>query len=318
MTPPLHSIISRLHLKQLRLLIALGDQGSLLKAAQQVALTQPGASKALQEIETTFGTPLFNRTNRGLEPTEVGDCVIRYARLIHTDLAHLREEIVGILRGHGGRVAVGVIMGAVPLLTDAISTLVDRHPEMSVEIVEDTSEALLAQIDAGRLDLAICRTTISRTPQLYDSVKLQDETLAVVANVRHPLKGARKLTLRALAEYRWVVYRANMPMRLLLEREFHEADIRFPPHLLETTSAFATLALLQSNPSFVALVSIDVAQFFARHGITRILPLRLGSRSEPYELVTRKGAPISPGARLMIDELRDKLGVDAPAPAADH
>ena len=318
MTPPLHSIISRLHLKQLRLLIALGDQGSLLKAAQQVALTQPGASKALQEIETTFGTPLFNRTNRGLEPTEVGDCVIRYARLIHTDLAHLREEIVGILRGHGGRVAVGVIMGAVPLLTDAISTLVDRHPEMSVEIVEDTSEALLAQIDAGRLDLAICRTTISRTPQLYDSVKLQDETLAVVANVRHPLKGARKLTLRELAEYRWVVYRANMPMRLLLEREFHEADIRFPPHLLETTSAFATLALLQSNPSFVALVSIDVAQFFARHGITRILPLRLGSRSEPYELVTRKGAPISPGARLMIDELRDKLGVDAPAPASDH
>src|SRR6187399_27430 len=53
MTPPLHSIISRLHLKQLRLLVALGEHGSLLKAAQQVALTQPGASKALQEIETT-------------------------------------------------------------------------------------------------------------------------------------------------------------------------------------------------------------------------------------------------------------------------
>ncbi|MCA3932378.1 LysR family transcriptional regulator [Burkholderia sp.] len=311
MTPPLHSIISRLHLKQLRLLIALADQGSLLKAAQQVALTQPGASKALQEIETTFGTPLFNRTNRGLEPTEVGDCVIRYARLIHTDLAHLREEIVGILRGHGGRVSVGVIMGAVPRLTDAISTLVARHPEMSVEIVEDTSEALLSEVDAGRLDLAICRTTISSTPQLYDSVKLQDETLAVVANVRHPLKGAKKLALRDLAEYRWVVYRANMPMRVLLEREFLEADIRFPPHLLETTSAFATLALLQGNPSFVALVSIDVAEFFARHDMTRILPLRIGSRSEPYELVTRKGAPISPGARLLIDELHVD-GSDAP------
>ena len=68
MTPPLSSIISRLHLKQLRLLVALGEHGSLLKASRQVALTQPGASKALQEIETTFGTPLFVRTNRGLEP----------------------------------------------------------------------------------------------------------------------------------------------------------------------------------------------------------------------------------------------------------
>lgn len=308
MTPSLNSIISRLHLKQLRLLIALGDHGSLLKAAQQVALTQPGVSKALQEIETTFGTPLFNRTNRGLEPNEAGHCVIRYARLIHADLSHLREEIEGITRGRGGRVAVGVIMGALPLLTDAITMLIAQHPEMSVEVVEDTSAALLSQIDAGRLDLAICRTTISQTPQLYDCVNLQDETLAVIANVRHPLRRAKKLTLQALAEYRWVVYRANMPMRLLLEREFRDAEIRFPMHLLETTSAFATLALLQGNPSFVALVSVDVAQFFARHEMTCILPLHLASRSEPYELVTRKGAPLSPGARLLIGELNAKHG----------
>ncbi|TPL09023.1 IS6 family transposase [Mesorhizobium sp. B2-3-6] len=42
MAPPLHSIVSRIHLKQLRLLLALGEHGSLLKASQQVALTQPG------------------------------------------------------------------------------------------------------------------------------------------------------------------------------------------------------------------------------------------------------------------------------------
>ncbi|HWK63607.1 MAG TPA: LysR family transcriptional regulator [Rhizobiaceae bacterium] len=303
MTPPLHSIISRLHLKQLRLLVALGEHGSLLKASQQVALTQPGASKALQEIETTFGTPLFVRTNRGLEPNAVGHCVIRYARLIQTDLAHLRDEIVGIMRGQGGRVAAGVIMGAVPLLTDAISALVARQADLSVEIVEDTSAALLAQLDAGRLDLAICRTTISQAPEVYDSVKLQDETLAVIANVGHPLRHAKKLTLQELAPYRWVVYRANMPMRLLLEREYRDCGIRFPQHLLETTSAFATLALLQANPSFVALVSIEVAQFFAHRQMTRILPLVLASRSEPYELVTRKGARVPPAAKLLIDEL---------------
>ena len=303
MTPPLHSIISRLHLKQLRLLVALGEHGSLLKAAQQVALTQPGASKALQEIETTFGTPLFVRTNRGLEPNAVGHCVIRYAHLILTDLAHLREELVGILRGQGGRVAAGVIMGAVPLLTEAISALVARQADLSVEIVEDTSAALLAQLDAGRLDLAICRTTISQAPQVYDSVKLQDETLAVIANVGHPRRRAKKLTLQELAPYRWVVYRANMPMRLLLEGEFRDCGIRFPQHLLETTSAFATLALLQANPSFVAVVSIEVAQFFARQQMSCILPLALASRSEPYELVTRKGAPVSPAGKLLIDEL---------------
>jgi DNA-binding transcriptional LysR family regulator len=208
-------------------------------------------------------------------------------------------------------VAVGVIMGAVPLLTDAITSLIARNPEISVEIVEDTSATLLSQIDEGRLDLAICRTTISQTPQHYETTRLQEETLAVVANVQHPLRRAKKVRLQDVAEYRWVVYRANMPMRLLLEREFREADIRFPMHLLETTSAFATLALLQSNPSFVALVSIDVAQFFASHEMTCILPLYLASRSEPYELVTRKGAQLSPGARQLIEELNAQHGGEA-------
>jgi DNA-binding transcriptional LysR family regulator len=289
--------------KQLRLLIALADRGSLLGAARQVSLTQPGASKALQEIETTFGTPLFHRTNRGLEPNEIGHCVIRYARLIYTDLAHLREEIVGILRGDGGRVSVGVIMGAVPRVVEAVSAVIAQHPEMSVEIVEDTSAALLSLIDAGRLDLCVCRTTVSKTPALYDSVTLQEETLAVIANVEHPLAGTEHLTLGDVAGHRWVVYRANMPMRMLLEREFLEAGIRFPTNLLETTSAFATLSLLQSNPSFVALVSIDVARFFEAHGITCILPVSLASRSEPYELVTRAGWPVTPGARLLIEKL---------------
>jgi DNA-binding transcriptional LysR family regulator len=305
MTPTLNAILSRLHLKQLRLLIALADEGTLLSAARQVALTQPGASKALHEIETTFGAQLFVRTNRGLEPNAIGHCVIRYARLIHTDLAHMREEIVGITRGHGGRVSVGVIMGAVPRLTDAITAVIARHPEMSVEIVEDTSPSLLSQIDAGRLDLAVCRTSVSQTPELYDSVNVQDETLAVVANPGHPLAHAARVTLQDLAESRWVVYRANMPMRLLLEREFLASGLRFPLYLLETTSAFATLSLLQKNPSFVALVSIDVARFGAEHGVTCMLPLQLASRSEPYELVTRRGAPLSPGAKMVMEALVD-------------
>ena len=305
MIPSLSSITSRLHLKQLRLLIALADHGSLLKAAEQVALTQPGASKALQEIETTLGAHLFVRTNRGLEATDLGHCVIRYARLIQTDLAHLREDMIGILQGHGGRLALGVIMGAVPLLTDALTRLLEKRPALSVEIVEDTSARLLRLLDQGRLDMAICRTSISQQPHLYDSVNIHNEKLAVVANIHHPLAQQERLQLADLADSRWVVYSANMPMRLLLEREFHEADLRFPLHLLETTSAFTTLSLLQRNPSFVALMSVDVAQFCTRFGMTTILPLTLQSRSEPYQLVTRHGSMRSSVAQLFIDEFTE-------------
>lgn len=308
MLPSLSLMLSRLRLKQLRLVVALGEHGSLLKAAEHVGLTQPGASKALQEIESALGATLFVRTNRGLEPNDVGHCVIRYARLIQTDVAHLREEIIGILQGHGGRLSVGVIMGAVPIVTEALSRLLEKRPALSVEIVEDTSAHLLHQLDDGRLDLAICRTSISQRPDLYDSIDVHDEKLAVVANINHPLAKAKQLQLADLAGFRWVVYSANMPMRLLLEREFNEAGLRFPVYLLETTSAFTTLSLLQQNPSLVALLSTDVAQFCSRFGMTTILPMHLRSRSEPYQLVTRRGSIQSPVARLFIQEFTSTPG----------
>jgi DNA-binding transcriptional LysR family regulator len=288
MLSPMNTVVSRLRFRHLRLLVALEEHGSLLRAAEQVALTQPGASKALHEIETMFGVPLFARTNRGLEPTEAGHCVIRYARLMQSDLSHLHEEMTAVTSGQGGRLSVGVIMGAVPFLTEALSRVLAKQPSLSVEIVEDTSARLLSLVDDGRLDLAICRTTVSSRAEHYASTVVREETLAVVAHRDHPLAAAVQVTLPDLADFRWVVYTANMPMRLLLEREFGQAGLRFPRELLETTSAFTTLSLLQSNPSFIALVSIDVARFCEKFGLTRILPLTLGSKSEPYELVTLK------------------------------
>ncbi|WP_462383096.1 LysR family transcriptional regulator [Pseudomonas sp. Marseille-QA0892] len=303
MLPSVASIFSRLRLKHLRLLIALGEQGSLIKAAEHVAISQPGATKALQEIESTFGATLFKRTNRGLEPNDLGYCAIRYAKLIRTDLAHLRDEMIGILQGEGGRLAVGTIMGAVPFLSDALSRLLAQQPALSIEIVEDTSVRLLKLLDQGRLDVAVCRTSISRRPDLYCTQPIREETLAVIANREHPLAGRTSLALNDLADSRWVVYSANMPMRVTLEREFHDAGLPFPIHLLETTSAFTTFALLQENPSFVALVSLDVARFCSRFGITTILPLCLRNPSEPYELITRHGVSRTPAAQLLIDEL---------------
>ena len=304
MIPSLNTIIGRLHAKQLRLLVALAEHGSLLNAAREVSISQPGASKALREIESTFGLELFTRTNRGLEPNAAGQCVVRYAKLFQSDIAHLREELVGVLSGCGGRVSVGSIMGAVPLLTEAVTSLLAVQPDMSVEIIEDTSAMLLSLLDEGRIDLALCRTSVSRSPELYASLGVQKETLSIIASVHHPLAKAKRLKLADLAEVRWVVYRANMPIRRLLEREFQDAGLRVPVHVVETTSAFATISLLQKNPGFVTMLPAAVANFFMAQGWACKLALPVKSPSEPYELVTRQGASITPGAHLLMAELK--------------
>jgi DNA-binding transcriptional LysR family regulator len=313
MIASLPALVSRLRLKQLRLLIALDEQGSLHKAAEQVAITQPGATKALNEIEAAFGARLFERTSQGLEPNDLGRCAIRYARLIHTDLAHLREEMIGILQGQGGRLSVGAVMGAVPLLVRSLERLREAQPELSVEVVEDTSARLLGLIDQGRLDLAVCRTSVSQRPDAYDCLALYQERLRVVANPAHPLVGATVLELEQLAAYPWVVFPANMPMRLVLEREFSQAGLEFPRYPVETASTLTTLILLRQNPRLVALMPVEVSDAAIQLGTLATLPLQLRSRSEPFSVVARHGAQLSAPARLLWKELQDE-GAPASAP----
>jgi DNA-binding transcriptional LysR family regulator len=306
MIAALPSIVSRLRLKQLRLLIALDEQGSLHRAAEQVFISQPGATKSLHEIENTFGAELFTRNSQGLVPNDLGRCVIRYARLIHSDLAHLREEMVGIMQGHGGRLSVGTIMGAVPTLMRALGRLRRKQPELSVEIVEDTSARLLGLIDQGRLDLAICRSSVSQRPDAYDCLTLHPEQLAIVAHPDHPAAGAEELELGDLSHHRWVVYPANMPMRVLLEREFSQCGLEFPRYPVETASTFTMLSLLQEDPELVAVMPLDVARFSERFGMIRRLPMQLQSRSEPYGVIMRHGSTPSAAARLLLDELQSE------------
>lgn len=299
---------SRLRLRQLRLLISLEDLGSIHKAAEAMSITQPGATKALNEIESTLGAVLFERTSKGLEANDLGRCVVRYARLINTDLAHLREEMMGILQGHGGRISVGTIMGAVPMLVEGLAELRAEQPDLSVTVIEDTSDRLLSLLDEGRLDVVICRTSVSRRPDSYESRVRHQEQLVLIANPGHSLADSQCLDLVQLVGFRWIVFPVNMPMRLTLEREFREAGLGFPQYPIETSSTFTTLAMLRQDPQLLAVMPFDVVRLDIECGTLIKLPLQIKSRSEPYEIVTRRGVDLSNAARSLIDFLvEDKL-----------
>jgi DNA-binding transcriptional LysR family regulator len=302
MLPSLNSIATRLRLKHFRLLVAIDDYGSLLKAASVVAMSQPGATKALREIEDALGQQLFTRTSRGLEANELGRCVIRHARFIQNDIAHLREEMAGIQQGHGGRLVVGAIMGAVPMVSEKLSALLASKPAMSVEIVEGTSISLLKLLDDGRIDAALCRISVSHQWDMYDAVKVRDESLVVVASSRHPAAGVARPQLADLAEYPWIACAANMPMRRYLEREFAESGLQFPVNLVETTSAFAAVTMMQQNPALVALLPSDVAEFWVESRLLTTLNVELQAKSEPYHLVTCRNRALTPITQSFVEQ----------------
>ncbi|BAQ44786.1 MULTISPECIES: LysR family transcriptional regulator [Methylobacterium] len=303
MSEPVTRGLGRLTMRQMLLLATIDDSASLKGAATRIGMSQPRATKSLQEIEDMVEQQLFTRTNRGLTPTIAGACAIRHAKVMLSQIGSLEEELRHIAEGAWAKLRIGTIMGATPIVTEAIGTFSERFPNVSLEILEDTSVELLRLLDRGDLDLMIGRSSVSGRPELYDTVAFHDELLTVVANPAHPLVERKRVTLAELSQSRWIVYTAMMPMRISLEQEYREAGLAFPRTLVETRSAFATMSLLHSSPNYIALLSSDVAAFFVDLGAARTLNFRLRSKSQAYEVITRRKTPLPPAAAEFIRAL---------------
>jgi DNA-binding transcriptional LysR family regulator len=300
-------LMSRMRMKQLQLLIALDDHKSLHKASGVMSMTQSAASKALAELESMLQAPLFERAKSGLIPNPFGRCVIRYARVLAADLAALCEEVAQIRTGTGGRLAIGAIMGSVPdFIAPTVSEMHARHPGLAIEIVEDTSARMLTLLDEGRVDLMIGRSSVSDQPSKYHYQPLADEPLSVVVGHAHPPMPEGELSFGDLDGHRWVTYPGTMPMHELLERELDLAGLPMPANRITTASPFVTVALLAESADLVSILPARVADVFAAHGMVRIVPVALRSKSRTFGIVTRKGGVLSPSARQFVQLLRER------------
>lgn len=305
MPPTLETLMSRLRLRQLRLLMALDECGSIHKAAEQVAISQPGATRALNEIESTLGAPLFLRSARGLEANDLGRCVVRYARLIQTDVAHLREEMIGIQQGFGGHLAVGGTMGAIAAIVEAIVKVRAEQPSLSLQVIEDTSEGLLRLLDEGRIDVALCRSNFGRRPGDYHCHGHFPEPLWVVANPAHPLVKVEAPDFIALARQAWIVYPVSMPR--MLEQEFVAAGLSQPVQSIEISSTYAILAMLERDDGVLALLPERIAREQVARGHVARVNYLFRTRNPAFELLWRRDRELSPAARRFI-ECYDSVG----------
>ena len=105
---------NRLKLRQLNLLAAIGELGSLHKAADKIGVSQPAATRLLHELEALFCVPLFERTNRGLLPTETGRLLVRHASVLVAGIDTVYEATRSVRLGTAGSLRVGIATGVRP------------------------------------------------------------------------------------------------------------------------------------------------------------------------------------------------------------
>jgi DNA-binding transcriptional LysR family regulator len=297
-------LIGRLRFRHLALLVALDDHRSLRRAAEAVHLAQPSATKLIHDLEKVFGFLIFTRLPRGMEPTEVGIEVCAFARRMLADISRFSLELENKRKGGVGQLVIGAIMGAAPdVVARAMSDIKHRRPLLAIKLLGETSDEILALLVSRRIDLAVGRFSNPLQHNAIDYEDLGNELLCIVGRKGHPLSRSRKLTLSGLEHSAWILQPLSSPARQIIEQEFGQAGMMTPENVIECSSVFATLQLLQKSDA-VALLPESVVRDHLQAGLLVQLPLDVGKRLPGFGILTRRGEALSAAATEFVGYLR--------------
>lgn len=309
-------IRANLKLRHLQLLVAMDDLGSVNKVAAYLNVTQPAVSKTLAQIEESLEFPLFERSPRGMEPTEHGACLIRHAREIIERLATARDDLRDISEGRLTRVSMGVLPAtACVLVPRFVARLEAQSTDVAVNVREGTMSTLLPALRAGDVDLVVGVLPDRRLPVEFDSEQLYEDPMAVVVRRGHPLTTVARLEWPMLSGYPMVMPPPSASTRARLDAFMEDHDVLVPRRHVESVSTLTNVGVLQLTDS-VGFLSRDLARHFAAQGALQVLPLELPDltiRVGLVWMVDRRMGTAQQAVRTLLRETAEQL----PRVAAD-
>ena len=303
-TNPNWFLKARLKTRQLLLLIALDDYRNIHRAADELHMTQPAASKQIKDLEEMLDVKLFERLPRGMEPTIYGETMIRHARMALTSLALAHDDIVTLKAGLTGQVEVGVIMTpAMALLPRAIARVKESAPLLRIGVQLETSNLLLDKLQHGTLDFMIGRIfdTGDTSGLIYE--ELTEEPACAVVRPGHPLLERKELKLADIAPLPWIVPPHGSILRYRFDMMFRRAGLEPPANVVDTTAMLVITALLQQTDS-LHVMPMEVAQYYASLNVMRILPIELPCKMDAFGIIRHQDHLLSPGADLLLRAVR--------------
>nr|WP_314541205.1 LysR family transcriptional regulator [uncultured Massilia sp.] len=299
-TNPNWFLKARLKTRQLLLLIALDDYRNIHRAADELHMTQPAASKQIKDLEEMLDVKLFERLPRGMEPTVYGETMIRHARMALTSLALAHDDIVTLKSGLTGQVEVGVIMTpAMALLPRAIARVKEAAPLLRIGVQLETSNVLLDKLQHGTLDFMIGRIFETSDTSGLTYEELTEEPACAVVRPGHPLLERRQLGLGDIAPLPWILPPHGSILRYRFDMMFRRAGLAPPANVVDTTAMLMITALLQQTDS-LHVMPLEVAQYYASLNVMRILPIELPCKMDAFGIIRQQDHLLSPGADMLL------------------
>ena len=186
-----------MNLRDLKYIIAVADTRHFGKAAQRCFVSQPTLSGQIRKLEDELGVTIFERTNRSVTVTAVGEEILRHARQMMEQADAIRSLSAAQRDPLSGPLRIGAIPTISPYLMPLIlAPLKQQHPELRLVLSEETTDRLLQRLHNHEIDAALLATAVDERD--LEATALFDEPFWIAYPRDHPFYLKEDITRKDL------------------------------------------------------------------------------------------------------------------------
>lgn len=277
-------------------------RGSFTRAARDLLVAQSALSVQIKALETSLGTPLFDRRRTGVELTEAGQRAYSAAERIFGEADQLIADLSQTGRQVSGGVSVGTVNSiGMYQLPEVLADFRKKFPDVRVRVDFRESEGVMEQLFQGRCDLAI--VPWQRPYSELNAVPLTRHKMFLVAPPDHPLAAQGRVSLHDLEKYPFVGYHEGMHSRSMMDALFKRMSLNIE-YAIESSNSATIKQMVLAGMGLAFLPEIAVATELRRGQLARldVPPLVM---HQDVTLYTRKNRTLTRTASEFVQFVTD-------------
>ena len=283
---------------------AIHQSGNIQKAAVALGASQSALSRLLKQVEEALGARLFQRTGRGVVPTDAGSWVVEYCDETlrrHESLLQDLNMMTGSLRG-------SVSVGMPPSVSRvAIVPFIDRFgemaPEVEFKVIAGFTGEILHEIALGNLEVGVIYADSRISKAVPDRIVLDD--LFLVRSAQNAADAPSEIAFDEIVEQELILPVRSGGVRGLVDREF--TRLGHTPNIAMEIDATVTIFDLVADGKGATLASYSLIYREVEAGILTASRVVGPTLTREIWVVTSTERPVSPAANTAAKMLRHLL-----------
>ena len=273
-------------LTDLKLFLAIAEEGSLSRGASRCHLSPPSASLRLKDLEEKLGLSLFVRGARGVKLTMAGTVMLDHVRRCMAGLEQMHSDLLPYSQGLTTHLTLFANNNAInSFLPKDLARFFSAHPTVRITLQERMGHEIVAAVAEGRADVGVVAIDIDH-PDL-DFIPYQKDTFVMIVPAGHRLGKRRSIRYSECLGETWICLQNGSALHTYLVNKATESGGRLDVRV--QVAGFDGITQLVASGAGVAIVPKTVVSN-QRHAKIRVLDLNDDWAQRDHRVCLKKGA----------------------------